>query len=482
MRPWDSLSDDEKRLFARMAEVYAGFSEYTDAQVGRIVDYLEESGQLDNTIVLYCADNGASGEGSPSGSVNEQRFFNSWPDDVQDNLAMLDELGSPNTYNHYPTGWAVAFSTPFRMFKRYTYQGGLCDPLVISWPAGMKARGEVRHQYHHATDIVPTILECCGLEFPDFVQGYEQTPLPGVSMRYSFDDADAPTAKKVQYYEMFGTRGLWSDGWKAVAERGPMIGRGDYENDTWQLFHTDEDRSEAHDLADQHPDKVRQLVAQWYVEAGKYDVLPLDDRTVAELVAVQPEALIPPGGVYKYYPGTLAVPEFAAANTRGRSYKILAEVEITDPGAEGVLLAQGARFGGHSLFVKDRKLWYAYNFIGIPPEQQLVSEVELEPGSHVLGVEFVKERLGERHETHGTAKLYVDDEVVAEGELRTQPGHFALCGEGLSVGHDSGDPVSKEYSAGFPFTGGRIVEVEVNVGDDVYLDVERDFAAALARD
>ena len=202
---------------------------------------------------------------------------------------------------------------------------------------------------------------------------------------------------------------------------------------------------------------MRQLVAQWYVEAGKYDVLPLDDRTIAELVAVQPEALIPPGGVYKYYPGTLAVPEFAAANTRGRSYKILAEVEIADPGAEGVMLAQGARFGGHSLFVKDRKLWYAYNFIGIPPEQQLVSEVELEPGSHVLGVEFVKERLGERHETHGTAKLYVDDQVVAEGELRTQPGHFALCGEGLSIGHDSGDPVSKEYSAGFPFTGGRIV-------------------------
>jgi hypothetical protein len=205
---------------------------------------------------------------------------------------------------------------------------------------------------------------------------------------------------------------------------------------------------------------------------------------VAELVAAQPEAMIPAGGVYRYYAGTLEVPEFSATNTRARSYKILAQVEVEDEDGdvEGVIYAQGARFGGHSLFVKDRKLWYAYNFIGLPPEQQLVSDREIGPGNHVLGVEFVKESVGERHETHGTAKLYVDDEVVAEAALRTQPGHFALCGEGLSIGRDSGDPVSKEYPAGFPFTGGKINEVEVNIGDDVYLDVEREFAAALARD
>jgi arylsulfatase len=353
---------------------------------------------------------------------------------------------------------------------------------VISWPAGIRARGEVRHQYHHATDIVPTILECCEIEYPEYVLGYEQTPLPGVSMKYSFDSADAPTTKKVQYYEMLGTRGLWSGGWKVVAERGPMIGTGRYEDDTWQLFHTDEDRSEARDLAGEHPGKVKELVDLWFVEAGKYDVLPLDDRSVAELVAVQPEAMIPPGGVYKYYPGTLEVPEFSAANTRGRSYKILAQVEIADRSVQGVIYAQGARFGGHSLFVKDRKLWYVYNFIGIPPEQQLVSSRELEPGAHVLGMEFVKESVGARHETHGTAKLYIDDQVVAEAQVRTQPGHFALCGEGLSIGRDTGDAVSKEYTPHFPFTGGRILEVEVNVGDDVYLDVERDFAAAMARD
>ncbi len=239
MRPWDTLSDEEKGLFCRMAEVYAGFSEYTDAQVGRIVDYLEESGQLDNTIILYCADNGASGEGSPNGSVNENKFFNAWPDTIEDNLAELDELGSPATYNHYPTGWAVAFSTPYRMFKRYSYQGGLCDPLVIHWPAGIEAKGEVRQQYHHVTDVVPTILDCCGVEMPDVVDGYEQTPLPGVSMRYSFDAADAPTQKETQYYEMLGTRGIWHQGWKAVAEHGPVpLNLGKFDEDRWQLFHT----------------------------------------------------------------------------------------------------------------------------------------------------------------------------------------------------------------------------------------------------
>jgi arylsulfatase A-like enzyme len=481
VRPWASLSDDEKRLFSRMAEVYAGFSEYTDHQVGRIIDHLEESGQLDNTLIFYCADNGASGEGTPNGSVNEQKFFNGWPDDMQENLAMLDELGSPSTYNHYPTGWAMGFSTPFRMFKRYTYQGGIADPLVVHWPKEIKTKGEVRNQYHHATDIVPTILECCGVEMPDFVLGYEQTPLPGVSMRYSFDDGDAPTQKKIQYYEMFGTRGLWSGGWKAATEHAPISGVGNFAREKWQLFHTDEDRSEAHDVADQHPEKLAELVDLWYVEAGKYDVLPLDDRTLTELVAAQPVSPIPPSGKYIYYPDTTEIPEASAANTRGRSYKILAEVEIEDSDAGGVILAQGARFGGHTLFVKERKLYYVYNFIGLSPEQQLVSN-GLQPGKHVLGMEFVKDKTDERGVTHGTAKLYIDDNVVDEKPLRTQPGHFALCGEGLSVGRDTADPVSGEYTSPFAFTGGRIAKVEVDISDDAYIDVERDFAAAFARD
>ena len=481
MRPWDELNDDEKRLFSRMAEVYAGFCEYTDHQVGRIVDYLEESGQLDNTLILYCADNGASGEGSPNGSVNENKFFNAWPDTIEDNLPMIDKLGSPETYNHYPTGWAVAFSTPYRMFKRYSYQGGVCDPLVIHWPAGIEARGEVRTQYHHCTDIVPTILDCCGVEMPDVVDGYEQTPLPGVSMRYSFDAADAATAKETQYYEMLGTRGIWHKGWKAVTEHGPVpLNLGKFDQDRWQLFHTDEDRSEAHDLADQHPEKLEELKALWLAEAKKYDVLPLNDLGIFEFRALEYEIAVPASGRYTYYPGTSEVPEASAARTTNASHRILAEVEFTED-SQGVIVAQGSRFGGFSLFVKDGKLTYTYNFLGIPPEQRIVADAPTS-GTHIVGIEFTKERTGEHHEPHGPLKLFVDDEVVAEDEIRTIASRYSLCGEGLCIGYDGGDAVSSEYKPRFEFTGGRIVKVVFDVADDAYVDVEREMAAAMARD
>jgi arylsulfatase len=485
VRPWDTLSDDEKRLFARMAEVYAGFSEYTDHQVGRIVDYLEESGQLDNTIIFYCADNGASGEGSPNGSVNEGKFFNGFPDEIEENLAMLDQLGTPATYNHYPTGWAVAFSTPYRMFKRYTYQGGVCDPLVVHWPAGIKARGDVREQYHHSTDIYPTILDACGVEMPETVNGVAQSPLAGVSMRYSFDASDAPTRKETQYYEMFGMRGIWHKGWKAVTEHGPISGMSDFENDTWQLFHTDEDRAEAHDLAAEHPEKVKELVDLWFAEAKANNVLPLNDMMVVgkdleTFIAMEFKIPVPPSGQYTYYPGTTAVPERSAANVHGVSYKALAEVEFTGD-SQGVIFAQGSRFGGHALFVKDGALTYAYNFLGIPPETRITATAP-SSGRHVVGVEFTKERMGEHHESYGPLKLWVDDEVVAEQEIRTMTGHFSLCGEGLCIGYDGGDAVSAEYRPKFAFTGGTITKVVFDVADDAYIDVERHIAAAFARD
>ena len=480
--PWDSLSEEERRLFSRMAEVYAGFSEYTDHQVGRIVDYLEASGQLDNTIVVYCADNGASGEGSPTGSVNENKFFNGFPDDIAENLAMIDKLGGPDTYNHYPTGWAAGFSTPFRMFKRYSYLGGVADPLVIHWPAGIRARGEVRDQYHHVTDIVPTLLDCCRVEMPDVVNGYEQTPLPGVSMRYTFEDAGAPTRKTVQYYEMMGTRAIYKDGWRAVTVHGPQpIGLGHFDQDAWQLFHIAEDRSEAHDLAEQEPEKLQELIAAWSEEAEKYSVLPLSDQNVAGVLALEFKVPVPPSGIYTYYPDTLEVPERNAANTHGVSYRILAQVDLTAD-AEGVIFAHGSRFGGHTLFVKDHRLHYAYNFLGIPPEQRIVSEQPLPEGRHILGVEFAKESVGEHGESHGTATLYVDDQAVGSAAIRTQTGHFALCGEGMCIGVDSGDNVSREYGYRFPFTGGAIDHIEVHVGDDAYIDVERHLQAAFARD
>jgi arylsulfatase len=450
-------------------------------QVGRVIDYLEESGQLDNTLIFYCADNGASGEGSPNGSVNENRFFNGYPDDVQSNLAMIDALGSPDTYNHYPTGWAVAFSTPYRMFKRYSqYAGGTCDPLVIHWPKGIKSRGELRHQYHHCTDIVPTILECCGVTMPDVVDGVTQTPLAGVSMRYSFDAADAPTRKETQYYEMLSTRGLWHKGWKVSSEHGPMIDKGQFDRDRWQLFHTDVDRAEARDLGSQHPEKVKELTALWLSEAQKNDVLPLNDYGVVGIHSLEYKVEAPATGRYVYYPGTTEIPEASGARTLGVSFKILAEVELSKESA-GVIVSQGSRFGGYTLFLKDGQLAFVYNFLGIAPEQKLACPAPAS-GRHVVGVEFKKTSIGKKNEALGTMTLYVDEKAAGSAEFRTQSGHYALAGEGLAIGYDSGDRVSAEYRTTFPFTGGEIIKVIYDIADDVYVDMERELAAAMARD
>lgn len=482
VRPWAELNDDERRLFARMAEVFAGFSEYTDAQVGRIIDYLEETGQLDNTLVLYCADNGASGEGSPDGSVNENKFFNGFPDDLAENLAMIDRLGSADTYNHYPTGWAAAFSTPFQMFKRYSqYSGGTCDPMVIHWPKGFEARGELRHQYHHSVDVVATVLDAVGIEMPETYRGVTQRPLDGVSMRYSFDAApDGPSEKHVQYYSMLGTRGIWKDGWKAAAVHAPLSGKGHFDDDVWELYHVAEDRAEAHDLAAEHPEKLQELIDAWFAEAEANFALPLDDRSAREVLTVERPQAEPPRERYVYFPGTAAVPESVAVNVRGRSYSIIADV-VLEEGAQGVLFAHGSRFGGHSLFLKDSRLTYVYNFLGIPPEQTFTSE-PLAPGPHTLGVQFVRERAGEHGESVGTATLYVDDQAVASGPMRAQVGKFTLCGDGLCVGWDSADPVSRQYGSSFPFTGGTLLGVAVDVSAEQYLDLEREAAAMLSRE
>lgn len=490
VRPWAELDEAERAMFCRMAEVYAGFSEYTDAQVGRIIDYLEESGQLDNTIVFYCADNGASGEGSPNGSVNEGKIFGGFPDDLEQNLSMVDRLGSPDTYNHYPTGWAAAFSTPYRMFKRYVYQGGVCDPMVVHWPAGIRSRGEVRHQYHHSTDVVATILDACGVELPSSYAGVEQRPLDGVSMRSSFDaPPDGETAKETQYYEMFGNRGIWHRGWKAVTEHGPVAGRGRFDEDVWQLFHTDVDRSEAHDLAAEHPEKVEELKALWMAEAERNLVLPLNDLAVLSnprdfdifVNEMEFHVPVPPSGQYTYYPGTSEVPERSAANTHGVSYKVAAELDLT-PQSEGVVFAHGSRFGGHALFIKDGTLHYAYNFLGIPPETRVSAPISLS-GRHVIGVEFTKERMGEHREGIGPLRLHVDDQVVGEAEIRTVLGHFSLCGEGLCIGYDSADAVSSLYAGSrFEFTAGTIRKVVFDIADDAYVDLQAHLAAAMARD
>ena len=483
VRPWATLNAEERKLFSRLMEVYAALSEYTDAQVGRIIAYLEETGQLDNTVVIYAADNGASGEGSPNGSVNENKFFNGYPDELAENMKLIDKLGGPDTYEHFPTGWATGTSAPFKMFKRYAeYSGGTCDPLVISWPKGISARGEVRNQYHHSTDIVPTILEVCGLEMPKVYKGVEQYPMSGVSMKYSFDaKPDAPTQKKRQYYAMLGTRAIWEDGWKAVALHVPFSNKGNFNKDEWELYCTDVDRAESTNLAKQHPEKLNQLIKVWFEEAEKNFVLPLDDRSALEILSLERPTEEEQRERYMYYPGTSAIPESIAVNVRGRSYKILADVEIVDANCSGVIFAHGSRFGGHVLFIKDKKLHYVYNFLGIKPEQKFISG-ELVPGRYTLGMEFTRESAGPNHESIGTTKLYVNETVVAEGPMRAQVGKFSLSGDGLCIGYDSGDAVSEEYKSPAEFTGGTIKFVGVTTEKAQYLDLETMAAAAMSVD
>ena len=337
------------------------------------------------------------------------------------------------------------------------------------------------------TDIVPTIYDVCGVTMPDVYAGATQNPLSGVSMRSSFEDADAPTTKHTQYYEMLGSRGIWHEGWKAV-DRARAGGRdAKFDDDRWQLFHTDEDRSEAHDLAEEQPEKLDELQALWFEEAKANFVLPLNDLQIIgnpkdfeTFVAMEFHVAMPPSGQYTYYPGTSEIPERSAANVHNVSYKVLAEVELT-PDTEGVIFAHGSRFGGHALFVKDGSITYAYNFLGIPPEDRISAPMPT-AGPHVIGVEFTKERMGEFREGVGPLKLYIDDQMVAEAEIRTVMGHFSLCGEGLCIGYDSADPVSSMYTSGFPFTGGTLKKVVFDIADDAYVDVEAHLAAAMARD
>ena len=483
-RPWNSLSADEQTLFSRMAEVYAGFMAHADHQIGRLLDYLEETDQIDNTLIILISDNGASGEGGPNGSVNENNVANGIPDSIEQNLAMLDELGGTKTYNHYPNGWAMAFNTPFKLWKRYEFNGGTSDPCVISWPAGMKANGEIREQYHHAIDLVPTILDCLGVEPPEAIGGHAQSHLDGVSMRYSFDDGTLPSTRSTQFYSMLGSRAIWHQGWKAVTTHPTISGWGHFGQDTWELYHTDVDRSELHDLADQEPDRLHELINLWYAEAGANQGFPLDDRGAVEIFITPRPLLTPPRNRYAYYPHTAEVPESQAANTRNRSYAIGALVDIPAPGAEGVLFAHGSRFGGHALYVKDNRLHYVYNWVG-HFEQMIVGEEDVPVGEKlILAAEFEKDGEDPPGVATGVLSLFHGPKKVGEGRIKTQPGKFSIAGEGLCVGRDAGEPVTSDYPGTHPhaFTGGTIDRVAVDVSGEPYVDLEREAAAMLARE
>ena len=479
--PWDSLSDDQKRLFSRMAEVYAGFLSYTDHEIGRLLDHLESSGELDNTVIVVVSDNGASGEGGPDGSVNENKFFNNFPDDLTENLAKIDQLGGPDTYNHYPNGWAWAFNSPFKMFKRFTLEGGIADMCIVAHtPTTGKVAGEVRHQYHSATDVMPTVLDICGIEPPEKIAGIEQSRIDGVSMLGAINDADAPSARTTQYYAMLGTRAIYHDGWKAVAKHGAITGYGNIANDEWELYHTAVDRAEVHDLAADQPEKLSELTDLWMREALDNDVLPIDDRTARDQLA-----LWRPGPKqrdrYVYHPDTSAVPESVAVNVRGRSFAIGAELIDVGADVKGVIFAHGSRFGGHALYVKNRRLHYVYNFLGIE-QQHFVADTDLPTGNVNVGMVFEKTGENPPYVPHGDVTLRVNGDTVATGTMRTQPGKFTLAGDGLCIGWDSADAVSADYRSPYRFTGGRIGFVAVDVTGEPVIDLEREFAALLARD
>ena len=492
---WDSLGADEKRLYARMMEVFAGFLEHTDHHIGRLIAFLEQIQALDNTLIMVISDNGASAEGGPHGSINENLFFNNVPETLEDNLKAIDELGGPKYFNHYPWGWAWAGNTPFRRWKRETYRGGASDPFIVHWPSRIKAKGEVRNQYAHLIDMVPTVLDALGLEPPKAVRGVTQSPIEGVSFAHALGDAKAETRHHTQYFEMMGHRAIYHDGWRAVcpvpgpsfAEAGMGFGEMPITEDKlreldakgWELYHVDKDFSETKNLAAEHRDKLIEMIALWYVEAGKYKVLPIDARGTARLADERPQ-LAPPRNLYVYYPRTSVVSNTIAPRTLNRPHSITATVDIAN-GAEGVLVAQGGSTGGYALYVKDHKLHYAYNFLGVQ-QFHLATDTTVGDGRHELRFEFEptgKPDLAHGKGTPGHAQLYIDGKLAGQGDLPiTIPLDIGIT-EGLSCGRDEGSAVTTDYRAPFAFTG-QLEKIVVDVSGELLEDKDAQMRAVMA--
>jgi arylsulfatase len=369
------------------------------------------------------------------------------------------------------------------MWKRYEFNGGTTDPCIISWPAGIAAKGEIREQYHHAVDLVPTILDVLGVDAPEAIGGHVQSHFDGISMRYSFDAAPLPSARATQFYSMLGSRGIWHDGWKAVTTHPTISGWGHFGQDEWELYHTDVDRSELHDLRAQEPERLQELISLWHAEAGANGAFPLDDRSAVEILNTPRPQLSAPRTRYVYYPDVAAVSEWQAVNTRNRSFSVGALVDIPSPGAAGVLFAIGSRFGGHALYVKDSRLQYVNSYVG-SVEQRIVGSEDIPTGDGVLlSASFDKDGQ-EPDGATGTLSLYHADRKVGEGRIKTQLGAFAIAGAGLYVGRDPGEAITEDYPGEAPhaFAGGTINRVAVDVSGEPYVDLEREAVAMLARE
>jgi arylsulfatase A-like enzyme len=466
IKDWDTLSPDEKKLFARQMEVFAGFGEYADTEVGRLIAAIKDTGQLDNTLIFYIiGDNGASAEGGMNGLFNEMTYFNAQRESVQDILKHYDELGGPTTYPHYAAGWAVAGDTPFEWTKQIASSyGGTRNGMVIHWPKGIPAKNEVRSQWHHVIDITPTILEATGLPEPKSVNGTVQTPIEGVSMVYTFADAKAPSRHTTQYFEIFGNRAIYQNGWlagtihRAAWEFKP---RRPLQEDVWELYDAGNDFSLTNDLAAKNPQKLKEMQDLFMTEAVKYSVLPIDDRTLERMnpaTAGRPDLMAGRTSL-TVYQGMAGMSENVFINVKNRSHTITADVEVPKGGANGVILAQAGRFGGWSLYIKDGKPTYTYNFVGLN-RYTVAAKQALPEGKSTIRFEFVYDGGGVGK--GGTGTIYVNGKSVATGRIdQTQCCAFS-ADEGADVGEDEGTPVTEAYQVPFKFTG-KIDKVTIDL-------------------
>lgn len=466
---WNDLSADEQRLFARMHEVYAGFLDHTDAQIGRLLDHLETIGQLDNTMVIAMSDNGASPEGGSVGRFNEMTFFNGVTETVDDLLENIDDLGGPNANNHYPMGWAQAGNTPLRWYKQNTHGGGIRDPFLVSWPKQLTDAGSSRSQYLHICDVMPTILDLLNIEAPEVINGVTQQRIDGISAAGALLDADVDSARTSQYYEMIGNRAMYVDGWKAVTAADLSVA---IEDQVWELYHVAEDFAEEHDLAAKHPARLAELVGAWHDAAAQNNVFPVEHG--APRILGQKPTATPPRSRYVYYPGTSQIPEGVTHDVRNTSHAIEAKVSIPDQGASGVLYAQGGRFGGYVLYIKDDRLIYDYNLAG--SHSTVFSIGSIPRGDVLLRMEFTA---GEG--LSGKVSLSANGAAIGSGHIpRTILTRYTLD-EGFDIGRDQGTPVCDEYECPAEFTGQlHFVAVDI-LGTTAGVDEAAERRTALGR-
>jgi arylsulfatase len=465
---YDSMTPDQKKVAARLMETFAAYTAQTDHEVGRLLDTLEEIGQAENTLVIWMiGDNGASMEGGLHGSFNEMTGLSGVPEDPAMVVQNLDKIGGPESYNHFPVGWAWAMNTPFQWGKQVaSHFGGTRNPMVVSWPQRIGDAGGVRTQFHHCIDVVPTILAAAGIPEPVMVNGVAQKPIEGVSMLYSFDDAKAKGNRPTQYFEMFGNRAIYHDGWIAACRHGrlPWMNAGSFsfEDDTWELYDIEKDFSEYKDVAAEHPQRLRELQTLFYAEAGKYNVLPLDDRFAERADPALRPSLIAGRTDFTYYAGAFRVAESSAPNIKNRSHTITAHVDMPERGGDGVLVAEGGIVGGFTLYVKDRKPVYEYNWF-TQARYKIAGPAALPAGPCTIVVDFAYDGGGVGK--GGTVTLTVNGKEAAKGRVeKTEPVRFS-ADETFDVGCDTGSPVSADYRSPFPFTG-TIKKVELTLGEE----------------